>query len=283
MKYLLFFFALITVYWIGTAPRTNNPYQEDWVSLFNGTDLSNWDAKIKGFPLNKDPYQTFLVKDELLTVSYDNYPGFDRTFGHLIHQTPYSYYLLRAEYRFIGDQVEGGPGWAFRNNGLMLHSQSAQSMDQDQDFPISIEVQLLGGNGQDERSTLNLCTPGTHVVMNDKLFTPHCTSSSSKTYHGDQWVTVEVLVLGDSTFKHIVEGDTVLQYFQPQIGGRGLPAAFNKRSGELLSGGHIAIQAESHPTQFRSIELLNLKGCMDPKAKNFKHYYLQSDPDDCVY
>ena len=111
-----------------------------------------------------------------------------------------------VEYRFVGDQIKDGPGWATRNSGMMLHGQSPESMALDQDFPISMEAQLLGGNGKDERTTNNLCTPGTNVVMDGKLFTPHCVISTSKTYHGDQWVKAEVLVLGDSIIKHIVHG-----------------------------------------------------------------------------
>jgi hypothetical protein len=81
----------------------------------------------------------------------------------------------------------------------MLHSPPATSMGKDQDFPISIEVQLLGGLGKGPRTTANLCTPGTNVEMGGKLFTPHCVNSASKTYDGDQWVRVEVEVLGDET------------------------------------------------------------------------------------
>jgi hypothetical protein len=142
----------------------------------------------------------------------------------------------------------------------MIHGQSAESMEVKQDFPVSIEVQLLGGNGKDERSTLNLCTPGTNVVYNDTLWTQHCTNSSSKTYHGDQWVTVEVEVQGDSIIKHIIDGQTVLEYSKPQLDPRDpsfqklLPADKNI----LLSKGSISLQAESHPVDFRKVELLNL-------------------------
>jgi hypothetical protein len=167
----------------------------------------------------------------------------------------------------------------------MLHSQSPESMTKDQDFPISIEVQFLGGSGSGERSTANLCTPGTHVVMNGNLVTQHCTNSSSKTYHGDQWVRAEVHVLGDSSIKHIVEGTTVLAYEKPQIGG-GSVNNFNpavKQDGTPLTEGYIALQAESHPVEFRKVELLNLSGCSDAKAKNYKSYYVKPDNAKCRY
>jgi len=167
----------------------------------------------------------------------------------------------------------------------MVHAQSAASMGVDQDFPISLEVQLLGGLGSGERSTANLCTPGTHVVMDGALFTPHCVSSSSKTYEGDQWVRVEALVLGDSVIHHIVAGDTVLTYYEPQMGG-GNANNLNPgvmQEGKLLSEGYIALQAETAPIDFRKVEVLNLKGCRDPRALNYKDYFVEADPAACQY
>ncbi len=235
---------------------------EKWIQLFNGRDLTGWDIKISGYELNENYKNTFRVEDSLLTVSYDEYDTFNYEFGHLFYNQSFSHYRLRSEYRFIGQQVSNGPGWAFRNNGFMLHCQSAQSMGLDQDFPISIEAQILGGGDEGERSTMNLCTPGTHVVMGDSLVEDHCINSTSQTFRGDQWVTAEMVVLGDSVIHHLVNGDTVMTYFKPEIGG-GVVSGFDstlKVDGTPLKEGYIAIQAESHPTQFRKIELLDLSG-----------------------
>ncbi len=242
------------------ACSTAKPKNEGWVQLFNGKDLKDWTIKIKGFPLGENYLNTFRVEDSLLKVRYDGYQKFDNHFGHIFYKHSYSHYKIRAEYRFVGEQAPGGPGWAFRNSGIMIHGQSARSMELDQDFPVSIEVQLLGGNGKEERSTLNLCTPGTNVVMNGQLWTQHCTNSTSKTYHGDQWVTVEVEVRGDSIIRHTIDGQTVLEYTQPQLDERDanyqklLPADKSK----LLKKGTISLQAESHSIDFRKVELLNL-------------------------
>ncbi|HJS43425.1 MAG TPA: DUF1080 domain-containing protein [Gemmatimonadales bacterium] len=255
----------------------------DWVQLFNGRNLDGWDLKVTGHGLNDNFGKTFRVEDGLLKVRYDQYASFDNRFGHIFYREPFSYYIIAVEYRFVGEQVRGGPDWALRNSGIMLHAQSARSMAKDQDFPISIEVQLLGGSGTGERSTANLCTPGTHVVMDGKLFTPHCVNSRSQTYHGDQWVRAEVQVLGDSLIRHIVNGDTVLAYSKPQIGGEVVsrfdPAV--KQDGKLLTAGYIALQSESHPIDFRKVEILNLAGCLDPKASNYKSYYVKSEPSTC--
>jgi hypothetical protein len=205
------------------------------------------------------------VEDGALKVSYDKYESFNGKsgkpmFGHLFYKTPFSNYRLRVEYRFVGDQVAAGPGWAVRNSGVMIHGQAPETMSKDQDFPASIEVQLLGGTGSGERSTANLCTPGTNVVMNDELITRHCTSSRSKTYGGDQWVTVEIEVRGNKVIKHLVEGETVLEYSQPQLDERDANAQKLLQAGaaKMLEGGSISLQSESHPIEFRKVELLQL-------------------------
>ncbi|HEX5667431.1 MAG TPA: DUF1080 domain-containing protein, partial [Chitinophagaceae bacterium] len=211
--------------------------------------------------------------------------SFNERFGHIFYKNTYSYYRIRLQYRFVGEQAKNGPGWATRNSGIMVHGQTPESMGKDQDFPVSIEVQLLGGNGKDPRTTCNLCTPGTNVVKDGKLLTQHCLNSNSETYHGDQWVTAEVLVLGDSVVKHFANGKEVLSYEKPQVGGGNVDGQEVKwgSDGLLLTEGTISLQSESHPVEFRKIEILNLKGCMDPKARNYKSYYIKSDPSLCKY
>ncbi len=232
---------------------------EEWISLFNGEDLEGWTPKFTGYDPGINYNNTFRVEDGLLTVSYDEWDEFNGEFGHLFYKDSFSNYKIRAEYRFIGEQVKGGEGWALRNNGLMLHGQHPETMARDQEFPVSVEVQLLGGNGEDPRSTANLCTPGTNVVLDGELFTPHCTTSDSKTYHGDQWVTVEVEVRGSEIFKHYVNGEQVMEYTDPQYDERDETAQpLIEGTNLLIDRGTISIQAESHPTQFRIIEVLPL-------------------------
>jgi hypothetical protein len=261
----------------------NKADEKEWVQLFDGKSLNGWIPKITGFETGENFANTFRVDNGVLKVSYDGYDAFNNRFGHLFYKDKFSHYLLAVEYRFTGQQAPGGPSWALRNSGAMLHSQDPRSMRKDQDFPISIEVQFLGGSGTGTRPTANLCTPGTNVVRDGKLWTTHCLNSSSKTYHGEQWVRVEVLVLGDAQFRHLVEGETVLAYEMPQIGGGSVsnhdPAV--KRDGAPLSEGWISLQSESHPIEFRKVELLNLKGCMEPKASNYKSYYVRADNAQC--
>lgn len=258
---------------------------ETWISLFDGANYQDWTPKFKGSELGVNYNNRFVYKDSLLSVRYTAQDTFHGNFGHLYYKRKFSHYKLRATYRFLGDQMANGPAWAVRNNGLMLHCQEPATVGLDQDFPISLELQLLGGNGTDARTTANLCTPGTHVVMGDTLFTPHCIGSTSKTYHGDQWVTVEALVLGDSVVQHIMEDEVVLRFSSPTIGG-GAIEGYTKdayQEGKPLKEGYISIQAETHPIDFKSIELLDLCGCMDKEAKNYKSYYVKADNTKCDY
>jgi hypothetical protein len=229
-----------------------------WERLFNGKDLTGWTPKIKGYDLGVNFGNTFRVEDGLLKVKYDQYDNpFNARYGHLFYQANFSTYVLRVEYRFVGEQVPGGAGWALRNSGIMIHGQAPETMGKDQDFPVSIEVQTLGGNGKDARSTGNLCTPGTNVVRDGKLYTPHTLNSTSATYHGDQWVKLEVEVHGNDWIKHIVNGRVVLTYQNPQLDPKdGNAKALIKDDQLQLSGGSISLQSESHPVEYRTVELL---------------------------
>lgn len=255
MRHLIFIILALSAI---SCNRSDKGVAEDWTTIFNGKDLEGWTVKITGYPAGENFNNTFRVVDSVLKVSYDEYDSFNGEFGHIFYNNKLSDYKLRLEYRFTGEQAEGGPGWAFRNSGIMLHCQEVSTMNLDQDFPVSIEAQFLGGDGVTERPTLNLCTPGTNVVIDGELVTRHCTESSSKTFHGDQWVTAEVVVYSDSLIHHIVNGDTVITYNDPQVGGE-LPDGFPLPEGTLLDGGYISLQAESHPVEFRNIKLKMIK------------------------
>jgi hypothetical protein len=252
------FASLFIIIFLLACGNQQDYQKTKWIQLFNGKDLTSWDIKISGYPLNENYKHTFIVEDGLLKINYSEYEKFNGEFGHIFYKRKFSHYKLRIEYRFVGQQVPGGPGWAFKNNGAMLHAQSAESMGLDQDFPVSIEAQFLGGDSVGDRPTANLCTPGTNVVHNGELLTQHCVNSSSKTFRGEEWVTVEMVVLGDSIIHHLVNGDTVLTYTKPQIDGNDIPENFPLAGGTLLKEGYIALQAESHPTEFRKVELLDL-------------------------
>lgn len=232
----------------------------EWISLFNGEDLEGWVVKIKGYEAGENFGNTFRVEDGLLKVRYDQYDSLHNRYGHIFYKDTFSHYLLRVEYRFVGEQCPGGAGWAYRNSGVMIHGQLPETMEKEQDFPVSVEVQFLGGDAEGERSTANVCTPGTNIVMDGQLILTHCLSSSSGTFRGEEWVTAEVEVRGSEVVRHLVNGDTVMVYNLPQLDDRDpsyaklLPSDGNK----LLSRGTISLQSESHPIDFRKVELKKL-------------------------
>jgi hypothetical protein len=242
--------------------HAEEPTEGKWVSLFNGKDLDGWTPKIKGYDFGDNYANTFRVADGMIQVRYDGYDKFEKKYGHLFYKQPFSHYRLKVEYRFVGQQANGGEGWATRNSGAMLHGEDPKGMAKDQDFPASIEGQFLGGIDMNKppRPTCNLCTPDTNVVMDGKLITRHCTSSTSDTFYGDQWVTAEFEVRGSKSIKHFVNGKEVLSYEKPQYDdskphGKELAA---KQGGLLIESGTISLQSESHPIDFRKVEIMLL-------------------------
>jgi len=298
MKSFQKIFILLFLFYSCKVEKNSNSIEE-WVSLFNGKDLNGWNIKIANHSLNDNFNNTFQVQDSMIRVVYDEYEDFDDKYGHMYYKTPYSYYKLRFDYRFLEEQTSGGENWNVRNSGVMIHSQSAKSNALEQHFPVSLEIQLLGGLNKGVRTTANLCTPGTAVYFNDKLDYTHCITSESKTYNGDQWVHIEAIILGNESILHIVENDTVLKYTRPEIDSSFLSKDYkgidwdnfgvtNKKiwldkAGKPIGEGYIALQAESHPIDFKNIELLDLCGCMDKKAKNYKSYFIKNNSMKCIY
>lgn len=226
--------------------------EEKWIQLFNGKDLEGWTIKFAKMPVGENHHEVFQVDDGMLKVNYDKMEEFDGRFGHLFYNTPYSHYRVRAEFRFTGDQLPGGPEWAFRNNGFMLHSQHPSEMEIDQNFPHSIEMQFWGNDPEkgekfSNRNMGNLFTPGTKVTLKGEESNGGPGTSSSPHFSGLEWVTVEAEVRGSEEIIHYVNGKEVLRYQNPRLD-----------DGTPLSIGYIAIQAESHNTEFRKIELLPL-------------------------
>ena len=231
--------------------------EPEWIALFNGQDLRGWTPKISGYALGEDPGQHFRVRDGLLQVRYAPDEAFDGRFGHLFFEGEFSHYNLVLEYRFVGEQCPGAPGWAWRNSGIMLHSQDPNTMRIDQDFPVSIEMQTLGSAGERARSTANLCTPGTHVTWKGALHQQHCTDSTSQPQFDDRWVEVRVEVRGNESIRHIVEGEVVLEYQWPTLDSADRDAQRLLEAGATpaLDRGYLALQSESHPVDFRRVDI----------------------------
>lgn len=261
----------------------------DWRDLFDGRTLDGWVVKLAHHEVGDNYAQTFRVENGVIRVMYDKYNAadgdFGARFGHLFFKEKLSHYVLALEYRFFGTQTKGGPEYARLNSGVMVHSQAPETILKDQDWPISVEAQFLAGG----RTTMNVCTPGTDIMMKDATGTAsmvkaHCTNSTSKRYRDDEWVSVQVEVRGSESVRHLIDGETVLEYTSPSIGG-GVATGFDpaiKKDGTILESGYIALQAESQPVEFRRIRLLNLSGCMDPKSPAYRAYFVHRDDSRCT-
>lgn len=235
--------------------------QHQWMPLFNNKDINDWIVKIHHHETGDNFGNTFRVQDSTIQVRYDEYGDFNDQFGHLYYKIPFSYYHLKLEYRFTGEWVKTAPSYTLLNSGVMYHSQDPRTMPKEQDWPISIEMQFLAGLDDGKpRPTGNMCSPGTHIVYEGKLDTRHCINSSSKTYNKDEWIQAELIVLGDSLITHIINGDTVLRYSKPQIGGAVVNSydPKQKQDGKLLNAGFIALQSEGQPIDFRRVMIRNL-------------------------
>ncbi|MEE2924075.1 MAG: DUF1080 domain-containing protein [bacterium] len=242
-----------------------------WQQLFNGKNLNGWNFHFSGYDYNENPFNTLKVADGLLKVDYSGYKGWNGEFGHFARDEVYSHFLFAVEYRFVGEQTLGAPGWAFRNNGIMFHSESMSGMKKNQDFPVSVEAQLLQRGTEDQpTSVINLCNGASKTTAQEK---PNCSKEEAAVViaHKNAWVRAEVLVLGDSLAKFMLNGDTLGVFTNFKYAETGKP----------IKEGRIALQAESHNTQFRKIEIVNLAGCMDPANSNYKPYFFKNDPDSC--
>jgi hypothetical protein len=246
----------------------SEPAHGEWIQLFNGKDINDWIVKLNHHEVGDNYRDTFRVEDGLLKVRYDQYEDFGDRFGHLNYKQPFSDYHLAVEYRFVGNLHRGAPGYAVLNSGVMLHSQDPKTILRDQNWPISIELQFLAGlpDGR-ARGTGNVCTPGTHVFYKGKLTEAHIIQSSAKTYKPGEWVRAEAIVRGNRSIVHLINGQKVLEYSCPQVGG-GVVAGYDPdmfQVGKALTQGFIALQSEGQPIDFRKVELKVLKSDQDNK------------------
>ena len=254
LRYIIFFLLLISF------STCNKPQKEDseWMKLFNGKDINDWIVKVNHHETGVNFGNTFRVEDGIIKVRYDQYEDYNNQFAHLYFKQPFSHFHMKLEYHFTGELQRGAPEYTLLNSGLMYHSQDPRGMLKEQDWPISVEMQFLAGLGDgNPRPTGNMCSPGTEIEFEGKLYPDHCLNSSSKTYEKDEWVKAELIVLGDSLITHIINGDTVLRYSHPTMGG-GVAHGFDStlwKPGKPLTSGYVALQSEGQPVEFRNIEL----------------------------
>ena len=233
---------------------TNKP----WVSLFNGKDLTHWKLKIAGYPLQENYGHTFRVADNMLSTRYNEYDSFNGRFGSIFYDKKFTNYRLRVEYRFVGDLTKGAPVWGYKDGGIQYHCQAPETMGLNQAFPVCLEYNILGQKDSgEERATGEICASGIYVEVNGKRNTSYCTPPTiKKSYTGDQWVTAEIDVR-DGKITHFVNGEKVLEFQNPRYDSSHAEGIkFIKAGKDLVRDGYISLQSNSHPMDFRKIEIM---------------------------
>jgi hypothetical protein len=234
----------------------------NWISLFNGRNLDGWTVKLAGTDVNDNYRNTFRVENGVLKVRYDQYDKFGDRFGSLYYNTKLSRYWLRVEYRFVGDLAPGAPGWAYKNSGIQLHSQAPQTLRKDQQFPVSVEFDLVGGRSFGSHPTGDVCHYGTNISVAGARLNEQCSKLGDITIRDDQWVTALAEVDGARSVRQIVNGNLVVEYTDLTLDPKNPDARTLIALGadQALSSGYLSLQSNGAPVEFRRIEILPIGG-----------------------
>ena len=256
-RLLLLLLSLVSTSFHLKESSVKERHKEKWVSLFNGKNLDNWIPKIAGYKSGENFGNTFRVENGILSTRYDQYDNFKNRFGALYYNKKFTNYRLRVEYRFVGDTVAGAPSWGYRDGGIQYHCQDPASVDLDQSFPVCLEYNLLGGNGKDERPSGEICANGIYVEIDGKRNTSYCTPPTIKrTVAGEQWATAEIEVR-NGKITHYINGEKVLQFENPEYDSANAVAKkFITAGNAVVKDGYISLQSNSHPMDFRKIEIM---------------------------
>ena len=225
--------------------------------IFDGKTLNGWEIKVTHHPLGANPHGMWTAKDGVMKINFDGFEQFKGEYAHVFYKKPLKNYILRLDYRFAGKQAPGGPGWATRNSGVMLFAQPPETMTLDQNYPISLENQLLGGLGKGPRTTLSVCMVEITVKVDGKPLTAHCNpnaGATSQTFDGDQWVKLRVEVV-NGVVKSYVNDQLGNTFTEPTVD---KPHPWLKSQDATAQPSYFALQGESDQVEFRNIELAEL-------------------------
>jgi hypothetical protein len=200
------------------------------IALFNGHDLSNWEADVPDRDTAPNLRPSFIIRDGRLV-------SLGTPEGHLVTRQQYRDYRLQSEYRFAGK-----PG----NCGLLVHASRPRALYKM--FPQSIEVQMNSGDA------------GDFWVIQEDIEVPDMEKRRPRE-PGQKWGGAEgdarrVLNLTDGSEKPLGQWNTMVV----EVRGRSITVWVN---GDLVNNGinasvdhgKIAVQAEGAEVEFRKIEI----------------------------
>jgi hypothetical protein len=220
-------FSLLLAFLAAGQQATTPP---EVIALFNGRDLSNWEADVPERDGNPSAPDSFIVRHGML-VSLGRPPG------HLLTKQPYRDYRLEVEYRFPGK-----PG----NCGVLVHASRPRALYRM--FPQSIEVQMSSGDA------------GAFWCLQENIEVPDMEARRPRK-PGQNWGGAEgdarrILNLTDGSERPLGEWNTMVI----EARGRTITVWVN---GDLVNHGfnatadhgRIAIQAEGTEVEFRTVQI----------------------------
>jgi len=266
-RYLSVVLFAAGVAFLPTAAGENEP--ADWKPLFNGRDLSGWDAWL-GRPhnskeivgLNKDSRQVYTVAQE------DGKPAIlisGEIFGALTSKQDFSNYHLKLEFKW-GEKKWPPRENTVRDSGLLYHCvgphgvagtfwmQSLECQIQEMDCGdfwsvagVLVDVEGERKNGKSpvifkkggDKFTVPTKETGPRIIKNADYEKPH-----------GQWNTIELLTVGQTSV-HVVNGkvNMILTNARRKVGDKEEP----------LTKGKIQLQSEGAEVFYRNIAIRPLK------------------------
>ena len=198
--------------------------------LFNGKDLSGWEADVPAKDTDKSLRDSFIVRNGLLVSLGD--PK-----GHLLTKNAYRDYRLEVEYRFPGK-----PG----NCGVLVHASRPRALYKM--FPQSVEVQMNSGDAGDF-----------WVIQEDikvKDMEKRRPRKEGEKWGGSEGDARRILNLTDRSEKPLGEWNTMVI----EARGRTIKVWVN---GDVVNDGfdatadrgRIALQAEGTEVEFRKVQI----------------------------
>jgi len=223
--------SLLLLLLVSMGPQSDQVVTPDRVTpLFNGKDLSNWDADVPARDTNPNAPASFIIRNGMLV-------SLGKPEGHLVTKQQYRDYRLEAEYRFAGK-----PG----NCGILVHASRPRALYKM--FPQSIEVQMMSGDA------------GDFWCIQENIEVPDMEKRRPRKA-GEKWGGAEgdarrILNLTDKSEKPVGEWNTMVI----EARGRTIKVwvngdLVNEGSNATADHGKIAVQAEGAEVEFRRLEI----------------------------
>lgn len=199
-------------------------------SLFNGSDLTGWEADVPEKDTKKDAPDSFIVRSGMLVSR-------GKPEGHLITKTLYRDYRLEVEYRFTG---KAG------NCGVLVHASKPRALYKM--FPESIEVQMESGNAGDF-----WCIQENIEVKDMEKRRPR---EKGEKWGGSEGDARRIVNLTDGSEKPLGQWNSMII----EARGRSLKVwvngdLVNDGFGATADRGKIALQAEGVEVEFRKVQI----------------------------